>query len=112
MLALVVKCITKLKKKQPPRTTEQGLDGSLHMHHRVNRVRLEAQHWSHTSAVSYSSLSNPAPPSYTDTIRADQEIQNQISQQTTPLPNSTEQTNELSSSEGNTTNIIEEQTQQ
>ena len=105
MLALIVKCVTKLKKKEPPRATEQGLDGSLHMHSRVNRVRLDAQSWNHTSAVSYSSLSNPAPPSYIDTIRADQQTQmHQISQQTTSFLNNTEQINEQSSSEESTTN--------
>ena len=104
MLALIVKCVTKLKKKEPPR---QGLDDSLHMHRRVNRVRLDAQSWNLTSAVNYSSLSNPAPPSYTDTIRADQQTQlHQISQQTTSFLNNTEQINEQSSSEESTTNNI------
>lgn len=108
ILALIVKCATKLKKKEPPRATEQGLDGSLHMHRMVNRVRLDAHSWSHTSTAGYSSLSNPAPPSYTDTIRADQEIQHQMSQ-TTSFLNNTEQSNEQSSEESATRS--EEQTQ-
>ena len=111
MLALIIKCVTKLKKKKPPRSThtEGGLDGSPHMHQRVNRVRLDAHSWNLTSAVNnYSSLSNPAPPSYTDTIRADQETQHQMSQQTTSFLNNTEQiVNEQSSSEESTTNIEE-----
>ena len=110
ILALIIKCATKLKKKESPRTTEQGLDGSLHMHHMVNRVRLDAHSWNHTSTVRYSSLSNPAPPSYSDTIQADQETQHQISQQTTSfLINSTEQSNEQSNEESATNS--EEQTE-
>jgi hypothetical protein len=100
MVALIVKCVTKLKKKEPPRATEEGLDG---LHQRINRVRLDTHSWNHTSAVSYSLLSNPAPPSYTDTIQADQETQHQISQQTT----SEQIINEQSSSEESTTNIEE-----
>ena len=110
MLALVIKCITKLRKKKPPRSTytEVGVDGSPHMHQRVNRVRLDTHSWNHTSMDDYSSLSNPAPPSYTDTIQADQETHHQISQQTTSFLNNTEQiSNERSSSEESTTNIEE-----
>ena len=114
MLALIVKCVTKLKKKEPPRTTEQGLDGSLHMHHRLNRVRLDAYGWNHSaSAAGYSSLTNPAPPSYTDTIQADQEAQHQTSQQTSSILNNTEQNtiDGHSSSAESATNIMEEQTE-
>lgn len=84
--ALVLKClIRKFKNKVPPR--EVDLEGSpSHANRRVNRVRLEPQGWSHTPAGGYSPLSNPAPPSYADTIRADQEqVQHQTLQQATPL---------------------------
>ena len=98
ILALLVKCATKLKKKAPPTViAEQGLAGSPDIHRRVNRVRLDTHSWNHTSAVRYSSLSNPAPPSYTDTIQADQEAQHQISQQTPVSLDNMEQTDEQSS---------------
>ena len=74
VVALGVKCAIKtFKKKVPPR--EGGIEeSSPHAHRRrVDRVRLESQGWSHTSASGYSPLSNPAPPSYAETIRADQE---------------------------------------
>ena len=64
---------------------EQALDGPPHcrIHQGVNRVRLDPHAWQHTTGEGYSPLSNPAlaPPSYTDTIRADQEAQYQLSQQ-------------------------------
>lgn len=80
---LVVKCAIKKFKKRTPTVMEQGLYGPPHcsIHHRVSRVRLDPHAWQHTTGEGYSSLSNPAPPSYTDTIRADQEAQCQLSQQ-------------------------------
>ena len=63
---------------------EQALDGPSHCsihHQRVSRVRLDPHAWQYTTGEGYSPLSNQAPPSYTDTIRADQEAQHQLSQQ-------------------------------
>lgn len=81
MLALIAKCVTNLKKKVPSIATERHLDHSLGMHHnnRVSRVRLDPLCWNQISAVArYSSLSDLAPPSYNDTIQADQEAQEHI----------------------------------
>ena len=62
---------------------EQDLDTPSHCntHQRVSRVRLGPHAWQHTMGGGYSPLSIPAPPSYTDTIQADQETQRQLSQQ-------------------------------
>lgn len=74
MVALAVKCAIKtFKKKVPPREGDLG-ESSPHAHRRrVDRIRLEPQGWNHTSGSGYSPLSNPAPPSYAETVRADQE---------------------------------------
>lgn len=83
---------------------EQDVNNSpSNTHQRVNRVRLDPHSWSQAPPVRYSPLSNPAPPSYTDTIQADQEVQLQLLQEVTSSihnQSSTEQSL-ISNGEGN-----------
>ena len=107
--ALVVNCAIRKLKKKAPAITEQQLDVTSRTNRRgINRVRLNSQGWQHTSEEGYTPLSSAAPPSYTDTIRADQEAQHHHSLQAVSLssmscsPQTTEEINEHLSRDSST----------
>ena len=108
VVALLVKCLIKrLKKKVPPAVDhEHQGDGAPHTHRQRG--------WNHSLVDGYSPLPNPPPPpSYTDTIQADEAAQTQLLQLSTHSSamagqsQNTEVVNEQDTSVESNTNVEE-----